>query len=77
MNLYIKKVINMKVIIGIIFALIPALLMSVPFLFLNVYISALFFIFMFGLGLSVLFGEDKQYDKLWTISTKCITTRKS
>ena len=64
MNLYIKKVINMKVIIGIIFALIPALLMSVPFLFLNVYISALFFIFMFGLGLSVLFGEDKQYDKL-------------
>ena len=64
MNLYIKKVINMKVIIGILFALIPALLMSVPFLFLNVYISALFFIFMFGLGLSVLFGEDKQYDKL-------------
>ena len=64
MNLYIKKVINMKVIIGILFALIPALLMSVPFLFLIVYISALFFIFMFGLGLSVLFGEDKQYDKL-------------
>ena len=64
MNLYIKKVINMKVIIGILFALIPALLMSVPFLFLNVYTSALFFIFMFGLGLSVLFGEDKQYDKL-------------
>ena len=64
MNLYIKKVINMKVIIGIIFALIPALLMSVPFLFLNVYISALFFIFMFGLGLSVLFGEDEEWRKL-------------
>ena len=64
MNLYIKKVTNMKVLIGILFALIPALLMSVPFLFLNVYISALFFIFMFGLGLGVLFGEDKQYDKL-------------
>ena len=54
----------MKILIGILFALIPALAMSVPFLFLNVYISALLFIFMFGLGLSVLFGEDKQYDKL-------------
>ena len=49
----------MKVLIGILFALIPALLMSVPFLFLNVYMIALFFIFMFGLGLSVLFGENK------------------
>lgn len=49
----------MKVIIGILFALIPAFTLAVPFLFLNVYISALFFIFMFGLGLSVLFGEDK------------------
>ena len=54
----------MKVIIGIIFAVIPALAMAAPFLFLNVYISALFFVFMFGLGLSVLFGGDKQYDKL-------------
>ncbi len=54
----------MKVLIGILFALIPALAMSAPFLFLNIYLSALFFLFMFGLGLSVLFGEDKQYDKL-------------
>ena len=56
----------MKVILGIIFALIPALAMAAPFLFLNIYLSALFFIFifMFGLGLSVLFGEDKQDDKL-------------
>ena len=43
----------MKVLIGILFALIPALAMAAPF-----------FLFMFGLGLSVLFGEDKQYDKL-------------
>ena len=54
----------MKVLIGILFALIPALTMAVPFLLLNTYLSVLFFIFMFGLGLSVLFGEDKQYDKL-------------
>lgn len=54
----------MKVIIGILFALIPALAMAAPFLFLNIYLSTLFFTFMFGLGLSVLFGEDKQYDKL-------------
>lgn len=54
----------MKAIIGILFALIPALLMSVPFLFLNVYTSALFFIFMFGLGLGVLFGEDEEWRKL-------------
>ena len=54
----------MKVILGIIFALIPALAMAAPFLFLNIYLSTLFFIFMFGLGLSVLFGEDKQDDKL-------------
>ena len=54
----------MKVILGIIFALIPALAMAAPFLFLDIYLSALFFIFMFGLGLSVLFGEDRNYDKL-------------
>ena len=56
----------MKVLIGILFALIPALLMSVPFLFLNVYISALFFMLMFGLGLGlgVLFGEDEEWRKL-------------
>ena len=54
----------MKVLIGVLFALIPALAMAAPFLFLDIYLSALFFIFMFGLGLSVLFGEDKQYDKL-------------
>lgn len=54
----------MKVLIGIIFALIPALAMAAPFLFLDIYLSELFFIFMFGLGLSVLFGEDRQYDKL-------------
>ena len=54
----------MKVIIGIIFAVIPALAMAAPFLFLNVYISALFFVFMFGLGISVLFGEDEEWRKL-------------
>ena len=54
----------MKVLIGILFALIPALAMALPFLFLNVYISALFFIFMFGLGLSVLFGNDENWRKL-------------
>ena len=54
----------MKVIIGTIFAVIPALAMAAPFLFLNVYISALFFVFMFGLGLSVLFGEDEEWRKL-------------
>ena len=64
MNLYIKKVTNMKVIIGIIYALIPALLMSVPIGLFAPYAGLLIFIFMFGLGLSVLFGEDKQYDKL-------------
>ena len=54
----------MKVLIGILFALIPALAMAAPFLFLDIYLSALFFLFMLGLGLSVLFGGDKQYDKL-------------
>ena len=54
----------MKVLIGILFALIPALTMAAPFLFLNIYLSALFFLFMFGLGLSVLFGDDRNYDKL-------------
>ena len=54
----------MKVILGIIFALIPALLMSAPIGLFAPYAGLLIFIFMFGLGLSVLFGEDKQYDKL-------------
>ena len=54
----------MKALIGILFALIPALAMAAPFLFLDIYLSALFFIFMFGLGLSVLFGEDRHYDEL-------------
>ena len=54
----------MKVLIGILYSLIPALAMAAPFLFLNIYLSALFFLFMFGLGLSVLFGEDRNYDKL-------------
>ena len=54
----------MKVLIGILFALIPALAMALPFLFLNIYLSGLFFLFMFVLGLSVLFGEDRNYDKL-------------
>ena len=43
----------MKVLIGTIFALIPALAMAAPF-----------FLFMFGLGLSVLFGEDEEWRKL-------------
>ena len=64
MNLYIKKVINMKVIIGIIFALIPALLMSVPIGLFAPYAGLLIFLFMFGLGLSVLFGGNRNYDKL-------------
>ena len=54
----------MKVILGIIFALIPALAMAAPFLFLNIYLSVLFFLFMFGVGLSVLFGEDEEWRKL-------------
>ena len=54
----------MKVLIGILFALIPALAMAAPFLFLNIYLSGLFFLFMFGLGLSVLFGEDEEWRKL-------------
>ncbi len=54
----------MKVLIGILFALIPALAMALPFLFLNIYLSGLFFLFMFVLGLSVLFGDDRNYDKL-------------
>ena len=54
----------MKVLIGIIFALIPALLMSVPIGLFAPYAGLLIFLFMFGLGLSVLFGEDRQYDKL-------------
>ena len=54
----------MKVLIGIIYSLIPALAMAAPFLFLDVYLSALFFLFMFGLGLSVLFGEDEERRKL-------------
>ena len=54
----------MKVLIGILFALIPALAMAAPFLFLDIYLSALFFLFMFGLGLSVLFVEDEEWRKL-------------
>lgn len=54
----------MKVLIGILFALIPALAMALPFLFLSIYLSAPFFLFMFGLGLSVLFGEDEEWRKL-------------
>ena len=54
----------MKVLTGILFALIPALLMSVPIGLFAFHAGLLIFIFMFGLGLSVLFGEDKQYDKL-------------
>ena len=54
----------MKVILGIIFALIPALAMAAPFLFLDIYLSTLFFIFMFGLGLSVLFVVDEKRRKL-------------
>ena len=49
----------MKVLIGILFALIPALLMSVPIGLFAFHVGLLIFIFMFGLGLSVLFGEDK------------------
>ena len=64
MNLYIKKVTNMKVLIGIIFTLIPALLMPVPIGLVAFNAGLLIFLFMFCLGLSVLFGEDKQYDKL-------------
>ena len=54
----------MKVLIGILFALIPSLLMSVPIGLFAHYAGLLIFLFMFGLGLSVLFGEDKQYVKL-------------
>ena len=54
----------MKVIIGIIFALIPTLLMSVPIGLFAPYAGLLIFLFMFVLGLSVLFGEDRNYDKL-------------
>lgn len=56
----------MKVLIGILFALIPALLMSVPIGLFAPYAGLLIFIFIFifGLVLSVLFGEDRQYDKL-------------
>jgi len=54
----------MKALIGILYSLIPALVMAVPFLFLDVYLSGLLFLFMFGLGLSVLFGEDEERRKL-------------
>ena len=64
MNLYIKKATNMKVLIGIIFALIPALLMSVPIGLVAFNAGLLIFLFMFGLGLSVLFGEDEEWRKL-------------
>ena len=54
----------MKVLVGIIFALITALLMSVPIELFAFNAGLLIFIFMFGWGLSVLFGEDRNYDKL-------------
>lgn len=54
----------MKVLIGILYAAIPALLMSVPIGLLAPYVGLITFVFMFGLCLSVLFGEDTQYDKL-------------
>ena len=54
----------MKVLIGILFALIPALLMSVPIDLFAPYAGLLIFIFMFGLGLGVLFGEDEEWRKL-------------
>lgn len=54
----------MKVLIGILYSLIPALLMSVPIGLFVPYAGLLIFLFMFVLGLSVLFGEDRNYDKL-------------
>ena len=54
----------MKVLIGILFVLIPALLMSVPIGLFAPYAGLIIFLFMFVLGLSVLFGEDRNYDKL-------------
>ena len=47
MNLYIKKATNMKVIIGIIYALIPALLMSVPIGLFDPYAGLLIFLFFY------------------------------
>ena len=54
----------MKVIIGILYSLIPALLMSVPIGLVAFNAGLLIFLFMFGLGLSVLFGEDEEWRKL-------------
>ena len=54
----------MKVLIGILFALIPALIMSVPIGLFVFSAGLLIFISMFGLGLSVLFGEDEEWRKL-------------
>ena len=54
----------MKVLIGILFALIPALAMSVPIGLFVFPAWLLIFTFMFGLGLSVLFGEDEEWRKL-------------
>ena len=54
----------MKVLIGIIFAVIPALLMSVSIGLFAFNAGLLIFLFMFGLGLSVLFGEDEEWRKL-------------
>lgn len=48
----------MKVLMGILFALIPALFASVPIGLFTPYAGLPIFIFMFGWGLSVLFGED-------------------
>ena len=54
----------MKVLIGILFALIPALIMSAPIGLFVFPAGLLIFLFMFVLGLSVLFGGDRNYDKL-------------
>lgn len=54
----------MKVLIGILFALIPALLMSVPIGLFAPYAGFLIFLVMFGLGLSVLFVVDEKRRRL-------------
>ncbi len=54
----------MKVLIGVLFVLIPALLMSVPIGLFAPYVGLLIFLFLFNLGLSVLFGEDEERRKL-------------
>ena len=54
----------MKRLLGIFYALVPALLMSVPIAIFDIYFGLLIFIGMFGLGLSVLFGNDEEWRKL-------------